>query len=92
MVHLRPAETAGLRVLTWTETSAGLPLITSVHTVAATRGALLRALDDVACDPGLAPVRNALRLERFEALEFSAYEEVLALERRARAAGYGVLQ
>jgi ABC-type phosphate/phosphonate transport system substrate-binding protein len=81
-----------LRVLAWTEASPGLPLITSRHIDAATRSALLRALDDVARDPALAPVRDALRLEGFERLTFEDYGSVLALERRAQAAGYGVLQ
>jgi ABC-type phosphate/phosphonate transport system substrate-binding protein len=92
VVTLRPAAAAGLRVLAWTEASPGLPLITSRHIDAATRSALLRALDDVARDPALAPVRDALRLEGFERLTFEDYGSVLALERRAQAAGYGVLQ
>jgi ABC-type phosphate/phosphonate transport system substrate-binding protein len=90
--HLRPSETSGLRVLTWTEANPGLPLVTSVHTAAPVRGALLRALHEVAHDPALAPVRDALLLEGFEPVELSAYDSVLALEHRAQAAGYGVLQ
>jgi ABC-type phosphate/phosphonate transport system substrate-binding protein len=90
--HLRPAETGGLRVLAWTETSPGLPLITSRRSDAATRAALLRALDEVAREPALAPVRDALRLEGFEPLALRDYDSVLELERRAQTAGYGVLQ
>ena len=90
--HLRPSETAGLRVLAWTESSPGLPLVTSVHTTAAVRRALMRALHEVANDPTLAPVRDALRLEGFEPLALSAYDAVLEIERWAQAAGYGVLQ
>jgi ABC-type phosphate/phosphonate transport system substrate-binding protein len=90
--HLRAAEASDLRVLTWTEASPGLPLVTSVHTAAPVRHALVRALHEVANDQALAPVREALRLEGFELLELGAYGAVLALERRAQAAGYEVLQ
>jgi ABC-type phosphate/phosphonate transport system substrate-binding protein len=90
--HLRPSEISGLRVLTWTEASPGLPLVTSVHTAAPARYALMRALHEVANDPALAPVRDALRLESFESLELNVYDSVLALERRAQVAGYEVLQ
>lgn len=90
--HLRPDAAAGLRVLAWTEASPGLPLITSRRTDAGTRRALVRALDEVARDPALAPVRDALRLEGFESLALRDYDSVLALERRARTAGYGVVQ
>jgi ABC-type phosphate/phosphonate transport system substrate-binding protein len=90
--HLRPYETRGLRVLGWTSATQGLPLITSLHTDAPTRNALLGALDDVARDPALAPVRSQLRLDGFGALTLGDYEPVLALERMAQAAGYPVLQ
>jgi len=90
--HLRPSETSALRVLTWTEASPGLPLVTSVHTAAPARRALMQALHEVTNDPTLAPVRDALRLEGFEPLALSAYDAVLETERRAQAAGYGVLQ
>jgi len=88
----RPYETAGLRVLDWTESSPGLPLITALRTGAPIRAALLRALDEVATDPALAPVRQDLLLEGFEVLALSDYAPVLALERRAAAAGYPVLR
>jgi ABC-type phosphate/phosphonate transport system substrate-binding protein len=90
--QFRPRATVGLRVLAWTEATAGLPLITSARTGAPMRRALLRALDAVARDPALAPVRDALRLDGFERLDVGAYDGVLALERRAMAAGYGVLR
>jgi ABC-type phosphate/phosphonate transport system substrate-binding protein len=90
--HLRPSETRGLRVLGWTSATQGLPLITSLHTDAPTRNALLGALDDVARDPALAPVRSQLRLDGFGTLTLGDYEPVLALERMAQAAGYPVLQ
>jgi ABC-type phosphate/phosphonate transport system substrate-binding protein len=90
--HLRPRAVAGLRVLAWTEATAGLPLVTSVHTGLATRRALRRALGEVQCDPALAPVRDALRLAGFERLALRDYAPVLRLERQARRAGYPVLR
>jgi ABC-type phosphate/phosphonate transport system substrate-binding protein len=89
---VRPQAVAGLRVLAWTEASAGLPLVTSLRTDRATRHALQRALQEVARDPALAPVRDALRLEGFELLSLRSYESVRAMERRARRAGYPVLR
>jgi len=53
---------------------------------------LQRALQEVARDPALAPVRDALRLEGFELLSLRSYESVRAMERRARRAGYPVLR
>jgi ABC-type phosphate/phosphonate transport system substrate-binding protein len=92
LCHLRPRAVAGLRVLAWTEATAGLPLVTSVRSDSGTRRALRRALGDVARDPALAQVRDALRLEGFERLLWRDYAPVLRLERRARQAGYPVLQ
>ncbi len=77
--HLRPETTQSLRVLTWTAPTPGLPLITSLHTDARTRAALLHALHDVAADPTLAPIRGALRLGGFETVPLSDYETLLAL-------------
>ena len=86
--HLRPQTTKALRVLAWTEATPGLPLITSLATPAPTRQALLSALNHVSQNPSLAPVRAALRLDGFEILPLDAYDEILALERQAIAAGY----
>ena len=85
--HLRPLDTAGLRVLGWTATTLGLPLITGAGTDARTLDALRCVLDDVAHDPALAAIRTALLLEAFSVLESDAYEPVLGLEDQARSAG-----
>ncbi|MCQ8242006.1 phosphate/phosphite/phosphonate ABC transporter substrate-binding protein [Rhizosaccharibacter radicis] len=84
----RPALLAPSRVLGWTEATPGLPLITGrVEWVAPLRDALAA----VAADPALAAVREALLIEGFEPTERGAYDEVAALERRARTLGYPVL-
>jgi ABC-type phosphate/phosphonate transport system substrate-binding protein len=88
MQHLRPAETSGLRVLGWTAATPGLPLITSLLTDPPTCQALLEALTAVAQHCTLAPVRAALRLERFQAMPLSAYDAASELERHAHARGY----
>jgi ABC-type phosphate/phosphonate transport system substrate-binding protein len=79
LTHLRPAETAPLRVLAWTAPSPGLPLITALDTDAATRSALCRALDEVARDPALAAVRDQLRLVGFADLGIEGYEGIEGL-------------
>ena len=90
--HLRPAETNSLRVLCWTPSSPGLPLITSRHTDAATCSAVLQALDRAATSAAMAPVRKALRVSGFARLPLSAYDAILALEEQARARCYPTLR
>ncbi len=85
--RVRPEATAGLRVLGWTASTPGLPLITSARTDAHTIDALRSALDGVARDPALAAIRDALLLDGFTVLEPGAYDAVLELERHARSAG-----
>lgn len=88
----RPDLTRGLRALAWTSESPGLPLITAGHTDDATLAALQDALDDVAADPGLAEVRQALLLDGFSRLRGPHYHAVLHLEQRAIELGYPVLR
>ncbi len=88
----RPDLTRGLRALAWTSKSPGLPLITAGHTDDATLAALQDALDDVAADPGLAEVRQALLLDGFSRLRGPHYHAVLHLEQRAIELGYPVLR
>jgi ABC-type phosphate/phosphonate transport system substrate-binding protein len=90
--RLRPATTRPLRVLAWTASSPGLPLITAVETGPAARAALSRALADTARDPSLRETRAELLLEGFDVLPASRYEAVLDLERFAIAQGYPVLR
>ena len=85
----RPALTAPVRVLDWSAAAPGLPLITTGD--AALVGQLRAALSQVATDPALAPVRQALLLDRFVVLPDTAYAAVRALENDAVLAGYPVL-
>jgi ABC-type phosphate/phosphonate transport system substrate-binding protein len=84
----RPALIRSLRVLGWTDTSPGLPLITTRAGGGRLRTALFQALADVARDPRLAPVRRTLRLQGFHALPEAHYYKVLAHEQVAADLGY----
>ena len=88
----RPTATREIRLLGWTQSTPGLPFITSVHTDEPTRQALLRTLHEVAADPALDPVLHALRLECFVELPLSAYNSILDLEGSASAFGYPTLR
>jgi len=90
--RLRPYETRAIRVLAWTAPSPGLPLITSAATDTGMIEALLRALEEVACDPGLAEVREALFLDGFERIGLQAYNSIMNMEQNARHRGYPVLR
>jgi len=89
--RLRPCATQGLRVLSWTTATPGLPLITSATNDAALLAALRQALTEVAADPALVAVRAELLLDGFETLPEGAYDDILALERDAIAQNYPTL-
>jgi ABC-type phosphate/phosphonate transport system substrate-binding protein len=84
----RPSLTAGLRVLTWTVRSPGLPLITSLGTSPSQLAALRAALDDVAKDPSLREVRQTLLLEGFSLTPAEHYRAALRLQDIASGLGY----
>jgi ABC-type phosphate/phosphonate transport system substrate-binding protein len=88
----RPTATRETRLLGWTQSSAGLPFITSLHTDAPTRQALLQTLNEIIKDAALARIRTTLCLERFLELPLTAYESILDLQRSAIAAGYPLLR
>jgi ABC-type phosphate/phosphonate transport system substrate-binding protein len=90
--RFRPAETRRLRVLGWTGASPGLPLVTSSRTDAEMTRTLVRALNEVAVDPGLAAVRCELLLDGFDVTPASAYQAILASERQAQQLGYPILR
>lgn len=78
-----------IRVLGWTDSSPGLPLICAATTPAATLSALRESLADLFADPG--PARGALialRLTGFSVLDRATYETVSQLAERAAALGY----
>ena len=88
----RPTATRETRLLGWTQSSPGLPFITSLHTGEAARQALIQVLHDVTTDPALAPIRTTLGLERFVELPLHAYDPILELQRAAIVAGYPTLR
>ena len=88
----RPTALREIHLLGWTQSTPGLPLITSLRTDEPTRRALIEALHDIIADPALAQIRTALRLERFIELPLPAYDRILEVERTAIAAGYPVLR
>nr|WP_321986510.1 PhnD/SsuA/transferrin family substrate-binding protein [uncultured Lichenicoccus sp.] len=92
MRRVRPAAAAGLRVLDWTPTSPGLPLVTAPGSTDAEVRALRKALHDMLLDPALAGVRHALLIERVALLDESEYEMIAGLEREAVALFYPVLR
>jgi ABC-type phosphate/phosphonate transport system substrate-binding protein len=90
--RLRPASVTGLRVLDWTASSPGLPLITSLRTTAVTCDRLSRAFEEVATDGTLAPVLRALLIDGFQTVPLRAYDAVRELERLAAKLGYPMLR
>jgi ABC-type phosphate/phosphonate transport system substrate-binding protein len=90
--RLRPRLARELRVLMWTTSSPGPPLVTSRLTEARVVAALGRALDDIARDPALQPVRAELLLEGFNRLPLAYYRAVLHLEHIAADQGYPELR
>jgi ABC-type phosphate/phosphonate transport system substrate-binding protein len=89
--RLRPRTTNCLRILSWTMSAPGLPLIAAATMDAEVITALRQALAEVARDPKLVDVRETLLLDGFETLAEGAYEAILALERDAIAQGYPIL-
>ena len=90
--RLDPEITAALRVLAWTPSSPGLPLITAAATDADTLRGLRTGLTAIAADPALASVRAELLLGGFDLEPAVGYDAVLQLERQAAEAGYSTLQ
>ncbi|WP_428374677.1 phosphate/phosphite/phosphonate ABC transporter substrate-binding protein [Lichenicoccus sp.] len=90
--RVRPAALAGLRVLDWTPSSPGLPLVMARGRDAADRAALRAALDGLLLDPALAGARDALLIERFAFLDEEEYAIIAEMEREAGALGYPVLR
>ncbi len=84
----RPRLAAGLRVLTWTVRSPGLPLITGLATRPAQLAGLREVLNEVAADPALREVRDLLLLDGFEVVPAEHYRAVLRLRDIARDLGY----
>ncbi len=88
----RPTALREIQLLGWTQSTPGLPFITSLRTDETTRRALIDALHDIIADPALAHIRIALRLEKVVELPLGAYDLILGLERDAVASGYPTLR
>jgi len=86
--RVAPVEVAGIRRIAWSRPAPGLPLVTRGATGPDEVAALRRGLTAAFADPSLAELRRALLLEGVEVLPAKAYDQLLAMERDAVAAGY----
>jgi len=89
--RLRPDLTSSVRIIARTEPCPGLPLITATATGDDELAGMRRALERVAADPALAPLRASLLLDGFQVLPEDAYRRVLELEEAALRLGYTAL-
>lgn len=83
-----PREFEGLRVLCASARAPALPYVTSLRTTPDQVARLCRGLAGACADPALADARRALMIAGCEVLPLAAYDEILAIERAAVAAGY----
>jgi ABC-type phosphate/phosphonate transport system substrate-binding protein len=90
--RLRPSLAKTVRILQWTVRTPGLPLITSRRRPEPIRAALQTALAEVAADPSLREVRQALLLRDFVPLPKAHYRSVLHLAQIALDSGYPELR
>lgn len=90
--RLRPDLTSAVRIIARTEPCPGLPFITAATTSDADLFGMRRALDRVAADPALAPLRASLLIDGFEVLPDAAYRRVVELEEQAVRLGYPELR
>jgi len=88
LTRIDPALVAATRLLGWSPSSPCLPMVTTAGTDTRLIEALRRALSDIAADPALSPIRDALMLDGFERLAVDAYTPVLGFERHAVSLGY----
>jgi ABC-type phosphate/phosphonate transport system substrate-binding protein len=86
--RVEPDLVAQTRILGWTEATPGLPFITAGDTDDATVEILRAALLEISAAPVHARLRDELLLDGFVIVPEAAYQDVLALERRAADLGY----
>jgi ABC-type phosphate/phosphonate transport system substrate-binding protein len=86
--RIEPDLVAQTRILGWTEATPCLPFITAGDTDDATVEILRAALLDISAAPTHARLRDELLLDGFAIMPEVAYQDVLALERRAADLGY----
>ena len=83
-----PREVAGIRVFCATARAPALPYITTNATPPERLAQLRYGLSAACADPALAATRAALLIAGCETLPLASYDEILVIERAARAAGY----
>jgi ABC-type phosphate/phosphonate transport system substrate-binding protein len=86
--RVAPSELEGIRVLCATARAPALPYITSNVTPPERLAQLRYGLAAACADPALAAARASLLIAGCETLPLAAYDEILVIERAARAAGY----
>jgi len=91
VARFRPDLRARVRILCWTMAAPTLPFITSRRTGSWTLAQLRAALQQVAVDPDLREVRQALLLTGFTVLPLEAYTVIDRTEAHARTQGYSML-
>lgn len=82
-----PEVTEGTRVLAYSDSYPGLPLITSLHTSDAQLAQLRSVLAAAVQDPAIDHLLQSLFIKSFEPLEQSDYQVCLEMRDRARAVG-----
>lgn len=87
-----PARLAGTRVLAFSPRAPGLPYIAGPAVDADTCRRMRDAVHAALADPALAAEREALLIAGAEDLPLDTYDEIVAMEREAVAAGYGVVR
>lgn len=87
-----PERLAGTRVLTFSPTAPGLPLVAGPCVTADIRARLQDAVVAAITDPDLEPVRTDLLIGDAEPLARSAYDEILGFERSAIDLAYPLLR
>jgi ABC-type phosphate/phosphonate transport system substrate-binding protein len=88
LARAAPQELDGIRVLSATARAPSLPYITSIGTSPEQLAQLRYGLAAACADPALAATRATLLIAGCETLPLAAYDEILVIERAARAAGY----
>ena len=88
----QPDALAGIKIVGQSASAPALPLITSQATPATTVQQLRGALKAAMRAPALAEVREALLIEDFEALPWSAYDICRVMKAEALALGYPALR
>jgi ABC-type phosphate/phosphonate transport system substrate-binding protein len=86
--RLRPQLVGAVKILSWTRSSPGLPLVTNARAAPQTVGVLRRALTAIVADPSLDEARRTLLIEGFDPLPGTDYGVLLEFEQDAIEQGY----